>query len=183
MSLEALDLPARLRNVLIEAGLDTIGKLAAKGEPEMLEIKSLGQKSLDQLLEQLARVEQLVPQPEPAAEPVAVVEEVEPTIEEPAAEAVPAEVAEIHDAEAAEARVEEIPAEDLPALETEPSPKSWSRSLSRSRDAGRAAATPNRCPLPPTRRLSRTCRTLSGRFPVATHPTRARSDSRRISPS
>ena len=127
MSLEALDLPARLRNVLIEAGLDTIGKLAAKGEPEMLEIKSLGQKSLDQLLEQLARVEQLVPQPEPAAEPVAeaveVVEEVEPTIEEPAAEAVPAEVAEIHDAEAAEARVEEIPAEDLPALETEPEPE------------------------------------------------------------
>ena len=116
MSLEALDLPARLRNVLIEAGLDTIGKLAAKGEPEMLEIKSLGQKSLDQLLEQLARVEQLVP--EPAAEPVAVVEEAEPTIEEPAAEAVPAEVAEIHDAEAAEARVEEIP-----ALETEPEPE------------------------------------------------------------
>jgi N utilization substance protein A len=118
MSLEALDLPVRLRNVLIEAGLDTIGKLAAKGEPEMLEIKSLGQKSLDQLLEQLARVEQLVPQPEPAAEPVAVVEEAEPTIEEPAAEAVPAEVAEIHDAEAAEARVEEIP-----ALETEPEPE------------------------------------------------------------
>ena len=118
MSLEALDLPVRLRNVLIEAGLDTIGKLAAKGEPEMLEIKSLGQKSLDQLLEQLARVEQLVPQPEPAVEPVAVVEEAEPTIEEPAAEAVPAEVAEIHDAEAAEARVEEIP-----ALETEPEPE------------------------------------------------------------
>ena len=124
MSLEALDLPARLRNVLIEAGLDTIGKVVAKGETELLEIKSLGQKSLDQLLEQLARVEQLVPQPEPAAEPVAqaveVVEEAEPIIEEPAAEAVPAEVAEIHDAEAAEARVEEIPAEDLPALEPEP---------------------------------------------------------------
>ncbi len=128
MSLEALDLPARLRNVLIEAGLDTIGKVVAKGETELLEIKSLGQKSLDQLLEQLARVEQIVPDPaaEPVAEAVEVVEGAEPTIEEPAAETVPAEVAEIVEIQAAEAAKAvgapggDIPAEDLPALETEP---------------------------------------------------------------
>jgi N utilization substance protein A len=132
LSIDALEIPLRLRNLLVEAKLDTIGKLAAKGATELLEIKSVGQKSVDQLLEQLGRVEQLVPQPEVetapevVAEAVEVVEEAERAIEEPAADAVPAEVAEIVEiqeaqaAEAVEAPAEEIPAEAVPELEPEP---------------------------------------------------------------
>jgi hypothetical protein len=128
LSIDALEIPSRLRNLLVEAKLDTIGKLAAKGATELLEIKSVGQKSVDQLLEQLGRVEQLVPQPEVetapevVAEAVEVVEEAERAIEEPAADAVPAEVAEIveiQEAQAAEAV--EAPAEvEVPELEPEP---------------------------------------------------------------
>ena len=130
MALDSLDIPARLRNLLAAVDLDTIGKLAAKGETELLEIKSVGQKSVDQILEQLSLVELLVPQPEPEAveEPVAeaveIAEDAPPAVEEPAAEAVPAEVAEVAEVQEAEAaEVVEAPADEVPELEPEPQPE------------------------------------------------------------
>ena len=130
LSLEALEVPARLRNLLAAAEIDTIAKLAAKGEAELIEIKSVGEKSVEQLVEQLSLVELLVPQPEPAeveepvAEAVEVVEEPEPAVEEPVAEEVPAEVVEIAEAQEAEvAEVVEAPVEDIPAVEPETEPE------------------------------------------------------------
>jgi N utilization substance protein A len=121
LSLDALDIPARSRNALVADGIKTIGQLVSKGEAKLLDIKGFGQKSLDQLLDQLRQVEQLVPQPKTAPvaeEPVA--EAVE--IAEPAREAVPAEVAEVQEAESAEVAVEEEAAPEPEAVEVVPVP-------------------------------------------------------------
>jgi DNA-directed RNA polymerase subunit alpha len=52
-SLEELGIPTRVLNSLKKAGIETVGDLRSKDREELLTIKNLGQKSLDEVLEKI----------------------------------------------------------------------------------------------------------------------------------
>ena len=51
--LESLDLTTRIINSLEEAGIDTIGKLKKKSEEDLGEVKGLGPKSIEKIMDEL----------------------------------------------------------------------------------------------------------------------------------
>ena len=53
-SLEELNISTRVLNSLKKAGIETVGDLRAKDREELLQIKNLGEKSLDEVLKKVA---------------------------------------------------------------------------------------------------------------------------------
>ena len=53
MTIEELDLSVRSFNCLKRAGINTVGDLIGKSEDDMMKVRNLGRKSLDQVLEKL----------------------------------------------------------------------------------------------------------------------------------
>ena len=141
IELERIGLPARALNVLVKAGVTTVGDVLELSKAELLSIKSFGEKSYGQLYGRLGELDLLPVEPEPEVEQVIPqVEEVaesEPVaelVEEPPAqpeEVVKAPVAEVVTTEpepeqvAAEVVAEVVAPEDQPAeaaAEPEPAP-------------------------------------------------------------
>jgi len=56
MPIEELDLSGRAYNCLKGAGINYIGQLVQKTEPELLKLRSFGKKSLDEIIEKLSKL-------------------------------------------------------------------------------------------------------------------------------
>jgi DNA-directed RNA polymerase subunit alpha len=54
MTIEELDLSVRSYNCLKRAGINTVQELTAKSEPEMIKVRNLGRKSLEEVKSKLA---------------------------------------------------------------------------------------------------------------------------------
>ncbi|MBK8904650.1 MAG: transcription termination/antitermination protein NusA [Anaerolineaceae bacterium] len=132
LDLEALDLPGRIHNLLLDADIETVGALMmtlSLGEDAFLNIKGLGDKALEVVQEHLANFDgweevEEEPQAEPAveeAEAVAEEAELEAEVEEaeeeavlePEMEAEPEAVVEVEEPAVAEEEAEAEPAEEL----------------------------------------------------------------------
>jgi DNA-directed RNA polymerase subunit alpha len=53
MPIEELDLSVRSYNCLKRAGINTVAELCAKSEDEMMKVRNLGRKSLEEVMEKL----------------------------------------------------------------------------------------------------------------------------------
>jgi DNA-directed RNA polymerase subunit alpha len=53
MSIDELELSVRSYNCLKRAGINTVAELCAKTPEEMMKVRNLGRKSLDEVLEKL----------------------------------------------------------------------------------------------------------------------------------
>ena len=123
MAVERLALSTRTLNILLQAGIDKVGKILGMEDAELLEVKGFGKKSLTELRGKLDELGLIAPPVAAEAEtaPEAAEEAVEEVAAEPvvaeAAEAVP-EIAVAEEAAAAQPEVEEPAAEvELPAQE------------------------------------------------------------------
>ena len=123
MAVERLALSTRTLNILLQAGIDKVGKILGMEDAELLEVKGFGKKSLTELRGKLDELGLIAPPVAAEAEtaPEAAEEAVEEVAAEPvvaeAAEAVP-EIAVVEEAAAAQPEVEEPAAEvELPAQE------------------------------------------------------------------
>ena len=56
MGIDELELSVRSYNCLKRAGINTIGELISKTPEEMMKVRNLGKKSLDEVEEKLARL-------------------------------------------------------------------------------------------------------------------------------
>ena len=56
MSIEELDLSVRSYNCLKRAGINTVEDLASKTEDEMMKVRNLGRKSLEEVLNKMAEL-------------------------------------------------------------------------------------------------------------------------------
>ena len=56
MSIEELDLSVRSYNCLKRAGINTVEDLANKTEEEMMKVRNLGRKSLEEVLNKMAEL-------------------------------------------------------------------------------------------------------------------------------
>lgn len=54
MTIEELDLSVRSYNCLKRAGINTVQELTEKTEPDMMKVRNLGRKSLEEVKEKLA---------------------------------------------------------------------------------------------------------------------------------
>ena len=54
MTIEELDLSVRSFNCLKRAGINTVGDLIGKSEDDMMKVRNLGRKSLDEVIGKLA---------------------------------------------------------------------------------------------------------------------------------
>ena len=54
MTIEELDLSVRSFNCLKRAGINTVGDLIGKSEDEMMKVRNLGRKSLEEVINKLA---------------------------------------------------------------------------------------------------------------------------------
>ena len=118
VELGLIGLPVRALNVLIKAGISTVGDVLELSKAEMLSIKSFGEKSYGQLYGRLgeldllpvepeAEVEQAAPQVEEEAKPEPVAE----LVEEAVAQAEDAVEAPVADAVATDSETEQMAAE------------------------------------------------------------------------
>lgn len=57
MTIEELDLSVRSYNCLKRAGINTIQELTNKSEAEMIKVRNLGRKSLEEVKQKLANLE------------------------------------------------------------------------------------------------------------------------------
>ncbi|MCL6594508.1 MAG: DNA-directed RNA polymerase subunit alpha, partial [Alicyclobacillus sp.] len=53
MPIEELDLSVRSYNCLKRAGINTVGELCSRTEEEMMKVRNLGRKSLEEVVEKL----------------------------------------------------------------------------------------------------------------------------------
>ena len=53
MSIDELELSVRSYNCLKRAGLNTVAELAAKSEEDMIKVRNLGRKSLEEVIQKL----------------------------------------------------------------------------------------------------------------------------------
>ena len=53
MTIEELDLSVRSFNCLKRAGINTVGDLVNKSEEDMMKVRNLGRKSLEEVIEKL----------------------------------------------------------------------------------------------------------------------------------
>jgi len=105
--LDETSLPTRTVNVLMAAGLETVGQLLERTDSELLDIRNFGQKALEDVKELLATVEMKAPAAVEAEAPPA--EVVEPVKEKPeAVEEVAGLETEVTGEEQEEAEEEEI---------------------------------------------------------------------------
>ena len=56
MTIEELDLSVRSYNCLKRAGINTVQELTNKSEPEMIKVRNLGRKSLEEVLAKLSEL-------------------------------------------------------------------------------------------------------------------------------
>ncbi|NLG68990.1 MAG: DNA-directed RNA polymerase subunit alpha, partial [Firmicutes bacterium] len=63
-TLEELDLSGRSYNCLKRAGINTIAELTAKTDEEMMKVRNLGKKSLQEVKEKLAQLGLSLRQPD-----------------------------------------------------------------------------------------------------------------------
>lgn len=56
MTIEELDLSVRSYNCLKRAGINTVQELATKSEEDMMKVRNLGRKSLEEVQEKLAEL-------------------------------------------------------------------------------------------------------------------------------
>jgi DNA-directed RNA polymerase subunit alpha len=57
MPIEELDLSVRSYNCLRRAGIDTVAELCSRTEDEMMKVRNLGRKSLEEVVEKLTSLE------------------------------------------------------------------------------------------------------------------------------
>ena len=57
MTIEELDLSVRSYNCLKRAGINTVEELTNKSEPEMMKVRNLGRKSLEEVKNKLAALD------------------------------------------------------------------------------------------------------------------------------